>query len=205
MQPPNPFTYPSAPHFRKHGPSGYADYDSYRPWLRDEFSFRCVFCLHREQWGMVKGSWDIDHFVPQSRDASLVLTYDNLLYVCISCNRTKSSRPLPDPCRLALGRCLLVQSNGTVLALNDEGRLIVETLRLNNPEYTHFRSMILDIIQSLVKSKTKHARATLMKLMSYPKNLPDLSKQRPPHNSKPEGVDSSHHARRSRGNLPATY
>jgi hypothetical protein len=29
---------------------GYADTDSYRPWLRDEFAFRCVFCLVREQW-----------------------------------------------------------------------------------------------------------------------------------------------------------
>ena len=205
MQSPNPFTYPSQPHLRKHGPSGYADYDSYRPWLRDEFSFRCVFCLHREQWGLVKASWDIDHFVPQSRDASLILTYDNLLYVCISCNRTKSSRSLPDPCRLALGKCLLVRSNGTVLPLNDEGRLIVETLRLNNAEYTHFRRLILGIIQSLVKGRAKRDRATLMMLMSYPDNLPDLGKLKPPNNSRPEGVNNSYQALRARGELPEAY
>lgn len=28
------FTYPDSPHRRRHGPLGYADYDSYRPWLR---------------------------------------------------------------------------------------------------------------------------------------------------------------------------
>ena len=48
-----PFVYPSTPHQRRHGPRGYADYGTYRPWLRDEFCFRCVFCLLREQWGRV--------------------------------------------------------------------------------------------------------------------------------------------------------
>jgi hypothetical protein len=28
------FTYPADPHLRRHGPTGYADYESYRPWLR---------------------------------------------------------------------------------------------------------------------------------------------------------------------------
>jgi hypothetical protein len=60
----NPFDYPLAPHVRRHGPVGYADYASYRPWLRDEFSFRCVYCLLREQWGRVSGVFDIDHFEP---------------------------------------------------------------------------------------------------------------------------------------------
>ncbi len=38
----DPFSYPNRPHVRRHGPRGYANYESYRPWLRDEFSFRCV-------------------------------------------------------------------------------------------------------------------------------------------------------------------
>jgi hypothetical protein len=33
------FTYPAEPHRRRHGPQGYADAASYRPWLRDEFAF----------------------------------------------------------------------------------------------------------------------------------------------------------------------
>ena len=45
----SPFEYPSSPHRRRHGPLGYADYASFRPWLRDEFSFRCVYCLLRER------------------------------------------------------------------------------------------------------------------------------------------------------------
>jgi hypothetical protein len=35
-----PFSYPTTPHVRRHGPQGYADYASFRPWLRDEFTFK---------------------------------------------------------------------------------------------------------------------------------------------------------------------
>lgn len=62
----SPFRYPAAAHVRRHGPQGYADYASYRPWLRDEFAFRCVYCLLREQWGLVRGTFAIDHFLPAS-------------------------------------------------------------------------------------------------------------------------------------------
>ena len=56
-----PFLYPPAPHVRRHGPQGYA---GYLPWLRDEFSFCCVYCLLREQWCRVRGVYAIDHFLP---------------------------------------------------------------------------------------------------------------------------------------------
>jgi hypothetical protein len=73
------FTYPADPHVRRHGPQGYASIGSYRPWLRDEFSFRCVYCLLREQWSLLPGMFDIDHFRPVVHHADLALTYDNLL------------------------------------------------------------------------------------------------------------------------------
>ena len=34
------FDYPRQPHERRHGPSGYDPYGGYKPWLRDEFTFR---------------------------------------------------------------------------------------------------------------------------------------------------------------------
>ena len=58
----SPFVYPAQPHRRRHGPRGYAGYESYRDWLRDEFSFRCVYCLNHEQWVIAKGAFAIDHF-----------------------------------------------------------------------------------------------------------------------------------------------
>ena len=83
---PNPFTYPTTRHIRRHGPHGYKNYESYRDWLRDEFSFRCVFCLRREQWSPMAGNWDIDHFTPQDRYPQGRLDYENLLYICHTCN-----------------------------------------------------------------------------------------------------------------------
>jgi hypothetical protein len=44
------FTYPDAEHVRRHGPQGYIDDEHYKPWLRDEFTFRCQYCRCREVW-----------------------------------------------------------------------------------------------------------------------------------------------------------
>lgn len=89
-----PFQYPPALHERRHGPQGYSDYASFRPWLRDEFGFRCVYCLRREQWELCRGIFHIDHFVPVSQDPTRLHDYDNLLYTCVSCNFAKRDRPL---------------------------------------------------------------------------------------------------------------
>ncbi len=36
------FDYPESQQERVHEPAGYVSYESFRPWLRDEFTFRCV-------------------------------------------------------------------------------------------------------------------------------------------------------------------
>jgi len=41
--------------------------------------------------------------------------------------------------------------------------------------------------------------------MSYPDDLPDLAKLRPPQNSKLEGLAKSHFARKARNELPDPY
>src|SRR5258708_39779156 len=110
----NPFDYPPAPHARRHGPVGYADCASYRPWLRDEFSFRCVYCLLREQWGRVRGVFDIDHFEPTTKRPNIALDYDNLLYACATCNATKRDLEVPDP--------LTVLNRGSI-RVSEDGRL----------------------------------------------------------------------------------
>ena len=51
-----PFDYPVASHQRRHGPRGYSQPESYRPWLRDEFSFRCVYCLSKRAAAMADPS-----------------------------------------------------------------------------------------------------------------------------------------------------
>lgn len=61
-----PFSYPPTIHVRQHGPAGYLDYRSYKPWLRDEFSFRCVYCLMRETYyPNGQDSFAVEHAQPQ--------------------------------------------------------------------------------------------------------------------------------------------
>ncbi len=107
-----PFTYPSAPLVRRHGPVGYLDYASFRPWLRDEFSFRCVYCLRRERWEPDLGVFEIDHFAPVSVSPELRVTYQNLIYSCTACNAAKRNQVLPDPAIVFLSTSLLVEPDG---------------------------------------------------------------------------------------------
>lgn len=199
---PDPFAYPSAPYVRRHGPYGYKKYEYYREWLRDEFSFRCVFCLYREQWPSTQ-TWEIDHLLPKSKYAEKKTEYDNLLYVCRSCNANKAAKLVPDPCRIALGKCLQVHPDGNISALNAEGRLLIAALRLNNVEYRKMRKLVLDILESLFRNDRKQFLA----LMCYPQNLPDFAnlKPLPIGNTKMDGLKNSFYELRARGELPEVY
>ena len=197
----DPFAYPKTPHVRRHGPYGYKEYESYRDWLRDEFSFRCVFCLSREQWGLVRGMWDIDHFAPQHNYPQRKLDYENLLYACHTCNSTKSDQIVPDPCEIAFGECIEVHEDGTISALNENGERLIDRLRLDNEDYTRARRLIITTLRSLAR----HDKQTYVLWMRYPEDLPDLSRLKPPGNSKPEGISDSCYARRTRGELPEIY
>ena len=199
---PEPFAYPATPHVRKHGPHGYMKYEPYRVWLRDEFSFRCVFCLSREQWGSVKGMWDIDHFAPQHHNPQRKLDYENLLYTCHTCNSAKSDQIVPDPCEVAFGGCVQVHEDGTISALNEDGEILIAALRLDGKKATHFRRLIIDTLRSFV---VHNETRLYIRWMGYPDDLPDLSRLKPPDNTKPEGVNDSCYARRIRGVLPEIY
>jgi hypothetical protein len=94
-----------------------------------------------------------------------------------------------------------VQSNGQIVALNDDGKLLIDTLRLNSDDHTRFRHLMIATLRSLAKND----RSTFVMWMSYPTNLPDLSRLRPPINTKPEGLLNSYYAQRSRGELPEVY
>ncbi|MBI3330174.1 MAG: hypothetical protein HYZ81_26130, partial [Nitrospinae bacterium] len=80
------FTYPRSLHVRRHGPRGYRDYRSYKPWLRDEFDFRCVYCLWRERWcSDGDHTFSVDHLLPRMTHPERLCDYDNLVYACCQC------------------------------------------------------------------------------------------------------------------------
>jgi hypothetical protein len=90
------FQYPTEPLHRRHGPRGYATYKSYKPWLRDEFSFRCAYCLCREQWEPNgQDVFSVEHIQPQARYPEQATDYDNLIYACAVCNAYRHDELLP--------------------------------------------------------------------------------------------------------------
>ena len=127
------FLYPTVTRCRRHGPAGYGKYRDYRPWLEDEFSFRCVYCLKRQQWAPTD-IWSVDHLVPQSEDPALECEYGNLVLTCQWCNNKKLANSVPDPVTVAYGACLRVDyATGRVETLSDDGVILERVLKLNHP------------------------------------------------------------------------
>ena len=141
------FRHPESPRERLHGPAGYADYASYRPWLRDEFSYRCVYCLIREQWGRVTGEFDLDHFLPQATDPALAQDYDNLVYSCHRCNLRKADDTIPDPLAALTSQTVRIHFDGTLGGMTPEANGIIRKLFLNSPEMIRWRKMWIRICE----------------------------------------------------------
>jgi hypothetical protein len=197
-----PFDYPTTPLVRRHLPVGYADYASFRPWLRDDFNFRCVYCLRREQWGRMSGEFEMDHFLPVTQYPDQATEYDNLLYACSTCNNRKRSHIIPDPTQFLMAGLLTIFEDGSILGHTAEACRLIRLLDLDGPDATDFRAMWIGIIRLAKRYDT----ALLQRLLGFPDDLPDLSQLRPPGgNRRPEGIEQSYFARRERGELPDTY
>jgi hypothetical protein len=208
MMCPEPFRYSSEPHQRRHGPSGYTNYQEYKPWLRDEFVFRCVYCLEREVW-YPSGSdaFSVDHVVPKSKAPALTCQYENLVYACIRCNSLRREVELSDPTNAALADHLAVTNDGIVHALSVRGQDIIDQLHLNSESAIRTRNGVLRILRLKQRLPADHDVDDMFReLFGYPKDLPDLTKKKPPSgNSRGDATDSCFHACRLRGELSATY
>lgn len=204
----NVFAYPSVEPSRCHGPRGYADYRAYKPWLRDEFTFRCIYCLTRERWyPSGHEEFGVDHVKPRSAAADLIVDYNNLLYACSSCNRNRQAADLPiDPENESLGEHLGVTADGTIEAFTDEGRALIRVCHLNRPLLQRHRRRLLALIELLMRRQTADDESLLRDILGFPDDLPDLASKRPPAgNTRPDGLSLSCFEQSKRGELPDVY
>jgi hypothetical protein len=195
------FDYPESRSERIHGPAGYASYESFRPWLRDEFTFRCVYCLKRETWGQVTSEFELDHFQPQSLAPNLGLDYFNLVYACRRCNSVKLDQPIDDPITVLSAESAVVLPDGILASHLLEVKRLIQQLDLNSPKLRKWRVMWMRIVDLAEERDTN----LYQQLTGFPEELPDLSRLRPPKNSRPDGVEISWYAKRERGQLAETY
>ena len=196
------YRYPSQRHRRKHGPQGYSSPTQFGEWLRDEFVFRCVYCLEREQWVNRTGHFHGEHFLPVALRPDLKLVYDNLVYACHACNARKRAQVIPDPLQVFLRSTVTVRPDGMIVARTREARSLVEILQLNSREYRKHRRLMIRILRLAARCDP----SLCAELMGFPEELPNLASLAPPDgNTRPAGVDKSYHAMRSQGKLPETY
>jgi hypothetical protein len=196
------FNYPDPRSHRRHGPAGYKIYRSYLPWLRDEFTFRCVYCLKREQWGQVTGEFDIDHFQPQKCSPDLAADYPNLVYSCRRCNGVKFDHKVDDPFVLMTRVQVRTMPDGTVRGIDSAATKLIMQLDLNSPKLVEWRIMWMRIAD-LARKKDPEL---LQRLIGFPNNLPDLQHLRPPAgNTRPTGIMESWAALAKQGKLPDHY
>ena len=205
---PAPFAYPSRPHQRKHGPMGYEPYGRFKNWVRDEFAFRCVYCLGREMWYPDRWrAFSIDHVEPQATNPGRIGDYDNMVYACLRCNAARRDVAVIDPTRTAFGDHLRVGPDGVVEALSHEGGELIELLHLNDAETVANRRELLDIIElHRDYPDDPRVRALFLRKFGYPRVLPNLARYRPPRgNARPDGVRSCYFMRRAAGTLEEIY
>lgn len=195
------FDYPESRSDRIHGPAGYTSYEPFRAWLRDEFTFRCVYCMKRETWGQVTGDFELDHFQPQSVTPGLSLDYFNLVYACRRCNLVKLDQSMDDPLLHLSSDFLRVLSDGTVTSDRPQTRRLMRQLDLNSPKLKKWRVMWLRIVHLAKLGDSNLYR----QLAGFPEDLPNLGRLRPRSNSRPDGIEMSWYAKRQRGQLPETY
>jgi hypothetical protein len=198
----HPYRYPAQARSRRHGPAGYKVYRDYRPWLQDEFLFRCVYCLKRQKWARTD-IWSVDHLIPQVEAPELACDYNNLVLTCQWCNNLKLADSVPDPVAVAYGNCLRVDdSSGEVRPLNEDGEILIRVLKLNSDDHVRTR---YDRLRSL-SIMARCAPDEWKKMMSFPEDLPDLRRKKPPNgNSRPEGLDETWYELRQRNELPDVY
>lgn len=200
------FDYPSTPHTHKHGPSGYIDYKSYKQWLRDEFVFRCIYCLSREKWyPNGAAAFSTDHFIPQVFNPALILTYDNLIYACLRCNSWRQENDVISPFKETMSNHLIINDDGTIEGLSAEALEHIEILGLDDDVITEFRARMIKTIKQLKSLPKDKNQDSLIDWLGFPENLPNLKILRPKGNSRPDGVDNCYYNQKQKGLLPKTY
>jgi HNH endonuclease len=205
---PAPFAYPVAAHKRRHAPAGYVDYQNYKPWLRDEFTFRCVYCLERERWYPSRAAaFSVDHVVPQVIDPARICDYENLVYACLRCNSNKKDILLPDPTHVSFAHCLSIDDEGTISALNADGADLIDLLHLNDPPVINTRRKYLRLIKLNLDHPTNaEVHELFLDAFGYPDNIPNLALRRPPSGNRPNsGPTLTHYQLREQNRLSDVY
>ena len=134
----------------------FSDYRRYRPFLRQDFQFRCAYCLRHEFFVGGEAGCVIDHHRPRGgRHArpDLAGFYGNLYWCCAECNSIKGDT-WPSPEEFTNGRRFLdpcvpeddhdfhwrSEADGSLEALTPVGEYTIAKLALGRESVAYHRA-----------------------------------------------------------------
>lgn len=156
---------PEAPIPRRHRPRPAGRWGQYRSCLRWDFGFTCAFCLlhdadvHGGLPGEGLGGTTVEHVIARSTDPSLAAEYENCVYACRWCNRSRSAHPtehegvrLLDPTRVAWGDHFVARTDTLVPADGDpDARATHRAYSLDDPRKVGRRRVRRELVSDRLR------------------------------------------------------
>lgn len=151
------FSYPSRRYTRRLAPGPFASYRTYKPFLRNEFRARCVYCMMLDTLASPRANtFCVDHYLAKRYYPHLETAYANLFYSCSDCNLQKWAWPydrkglkvgftIPNPCEHVMAEHLEFQADGSVAAKTRDGEATIDLLNINDPRSVGFRGTWITI------------------------------------------------------------
>lgn len=138
---------------RRKSPPAPSRLSGYRPFVRQDFSECCAYCLLHELLAAGAGNFELDHFRPKSLFPDLADDYFNLFYSCHVCNQYKGATwPSADLskegfgyldfCRESFGEHFRERADGFWEPLTRRAEYTAARLRLNRPHLVEIRRLL---------------------------------------------------------------
>ena len=139
---------------RRPDPPAETNYQRYKQALREDFKYRCAYCILHEGdlFGGGFHNFQIDHFKPRDTFPALVNEYSNLYYACRWCNRAKDDTwpsdeeqrggfVFVDPCveDLYTTHAQLDPTTGKLDPRTNAGDFTITEIRLNRRMFNQLR------------------------------------------------------------------
>lgn len=136
-------------------------YQKYRPYIREDFSECCAYCLMHERFANGENSFELDHFKPKSKFDNLKKEYTNIYYSCHVCNSPGSkSNHWPsealeskgyrfvDTCKEIFSEHF-VDEDGYWKPISNAGKYTAEKIRLNSSHNVQIRQMVNRLLNQI--------------------------------------------------------
>jgi hypothetical protein len=131
-------------------------YQAYRPFVRQDFTERCAYCLLAELVAGGQENFELDHFRPRAKFPDRIVDFYNLYYACHPCNHIKGdSWPSPqllekgirlvDLCEDDFEEHFREDNAGRWVALSLPGQYTLDLLRLNRPHLVEVRKLVREL------------------------------------------------------------